>query len=284
MELKIFGTRGSVPVAKKEFLEYGGNTSCYLITAEDRYFIIDAGTGIIGLGEQITSDLKPIHIFLSHVHLDHIQGLYNFVPFFQEGREIHIYGEERDGVSIKEQLKSVVRPPFWPVGFAEYTADVHFHDLEQNSKYSIRYTESVAENTNSEGMVTEEKVMELYTHRSIHPDMCMNYRFVIDGKSFVYAMDYEYEPENEDDIVSFCKDADFMIFDGAYIPGKVIKGYGHSSWKSALAVQKKANVKKVLISHFSHFYNDEILREQEELMKKESSDAAFAKEELVVEI
>lgn len=265
MKVTVYGTRGSVPVPEKEFLEYGGNTSCYLLEC-DEHIIVDAGTGIIKLGAYLKEDMLPIHIFISHVHLDHIHGLYDFAPFYQQGREIHIYGERREGESIADQLKSIVRPPYWPVGFDDYSANVIFHDIEVDKKYDIC------------------SKMSFIAHRSNHPNVCTNYRFEQAGKTFVYVLDYEHIPELLDDIVEFCNEADLVVFDAAYVPGKIVKNFGHSSWEEGLLIADKAHVKKIAMSHYSRHYSDDVLREQERLMQQVNPNAVFAKENMVIEM
>ena len=123
--LHVLGVRGSSPMASPEYMEYGGNTSCMAVDTEENTVIFDMGSGITNLIDR----KKRLDIFFSHVHLDHVIGLFGFGPLFDPEREIHIYGEAREGKSFQAQLRTIVGPPYWPVGFDYFPAKIQFHEI-----------------------------------------------------------------------------------------------------------------------------------------------------------
>jgi len=104
MLLKFWGTRGSIPVPGNKTLIYGGNTPCVEIRNKDKNLIIlDAGSGLRELGKQIAQNgiEDSIHIFISHYHWDHIQGIPFFIPLYEKGNNITFYGEGSSGKKVK---------------------------------------------------------------------------------------------------------------------------------------------------------------------------------------
>lgn len=265
MKIKLYGTRGSAPAAYKDFLEYGGNT-CSVYVDCGMNIIFDAGSGILPLGKELINDKRPIHIFLSHVHLDHISGLSGFSPLYQKGREIHIYGEMRDSRSIEDQIRNIISPPYWPVGFDDFAANISFHTIAADEKIELNSNVSIS------------------TQRSIHPNQCLLFRVCTPDSDMVYALDYEYVLSDHDTFINFIKNADLMIFDAAYLPGKEIPGFGHSSWKTAVDVANEAYVNEVVMAHYSYEYNDTVLSEEEKKMMEYSDKGLFGREGMEIEI
>ena len=119
MKATFWGVRGSFATARAAMLGVGGNTPCVAIELPDVHLVLDAGTGICALGERLaTADHKPIHILLTHFHLDHIQGLLFFRPLFQPGREVVIWAPHARRHSPRSRLAHYFSPPFSPVELA----------------------------------------------------------------------------------------------------------------------------------------------------------------------
>src|ERR1700680_457910 len=135
--LTFWGVRGSVPTPKRDNLGYGGNTSCLEIrSADNEIAIFDAGTGIRSLGEALLLQSQgkglKLHIFLTHYHWDHIQGLPLFTPLFQAENEIVFYASERLG-SIRQRLSGQMSAPYFPVKFDEVPARTSFVEMDTRS-------------------------------------------------------------------------------------------------------------------------------------------------------
>ena len=129
MKLKVWGARGSVPAPGPEMNRYGGNTSCVELELSDgSTLIIDAGTGIRSLGVGIAQRLPKINILLTHLHLDHIQGLMFFAPCFRSETEITIWGPSSPEASLEERISRYISAPLSPVEVRELPCEVSFRD------------------------------------------------------------------------------------------------------------------------------------------------------------
>ena len=133
MKLKVWGARGSVPAPGPEMNRYGGNTSCVELQLSDgSTLIIDAGTGIRSLGVGIAKRLPKINILLTHLHLDHIQGLMFFAPCFRSETEITIWGPSSPEASLEERISRYISAPLSPVEVRELPCEVNFHDTPRH--------------------------------------------------------------------------------------------------------------------------------------------------------
>src|SRR5438552_6652470 len=131
MRLKIWGARGSVPAPGPETMHYGGNTSCVELTLSDgSILILDAGTGIRNLGLALPRVERPIHILLTHLHLDHIQGLMFFAPAFRPESEIIIWGPASPEASLQDRIARYISAPLAPVEVRELPCTVSFKEAE----------------------------------------------------------------------------------------------------------------------------------------------------------
>jgi len=105
LRIKLWGTRGSVPSPGPETIRYGGNTSCVQVTLSDGTMLaLDAGTGIRSLGLTLAEEPTRLHILLTHLHLDHIQGLVFFAPAFNPTTEIVIWGPASPEASLRDRI------------------------------------------------------------------------------------------------------------------------------------------------------------------------------------
>ena len=127
MKVKLWGTRGSVPSPGPETIRYGGNTSCVGVTLSDGSLLaLDAGTGIRNLGLSLPEEPTRLHILLTHLHLDHIQGLVFFAPAFRPQTEIVIWGPASPEASLRDRIARYISAPLSPVEVRELPCDVSF--------------------------------------------------------------------------------------------------------------------------------------------------------------
>src|SRR5215208_7689989 len=127
MQVRFWGVRGSVPVPNRNMLGYGGNTSCVEVTLEDgTEIILDAGSGIRELGTDRSSKARTIQLLLTHLHVDHIQGLLFFAPFFDPDNEVTVYGPPAPGPNLDQRLARYLSAPLSPVDLRELPARVDF--------------------------------------------------------------------------------------------------------------------------------------------------------------
>ncbi|KZN32510.1 hypothetical protein N474_17860 [Pseudoalteromonas luteoviolacea CPMOR-2] len=237
MKLKFYGVRGSIPTPGPDTVKYGGNTVCVSLQSNTgSHVILDSGTGIRLLGDELLKDKRPIYLLLSHNHWDHIQGFPFFVPAYMPKRDITIVPgitEELAPDAILQQMQG----SYFPVQFKDLPADIKLHVQKQDTWLY-------------QDINIERKAMN-------HPGGGSAYRFSVDGITIVYAIDNELYPPNApvtsfDEWVSFVNEADYLIHDGQFIPSDypLKMGWGHSQIKDALALAEHGKVKNlVIISH-----------------------------------
>ena len=123
MKVTFWGTRGSLASPSPDTVRYGGNTSCVSVEgAEGSLIVLDAGTGLRNLGQALPQDLKQVHILLTHLHMDHIQGLPFFAPLRRKGAEVHLWGPASTTLSLDARLQKYLSPPLFPVSIRELAA------------------------------------------------------------------------------------------------------------------------------------------------------------------
>ena len=277
MKLTFWGTRGSGAAAGVSYQEYGGNTSCVSVEAGNELFLFDAGTGIGRLGEVLRKKgfSGEIHLFLSHLHLDHIQGLPLFSEIFNPRVRLHIYGRRPEKRSLKEQLNLVLGPPFWPVAPEDYRAEVIWHEIWPEAGCRAGFEVSP-----ESGVPLGTGSWKLSAVSAVHPNGGLLYRLETEAGSVVYGLDTELPEEFTDPFASFAANADVLIFDGTYddaeYPG--VAGYGHGTWQQAAVLAQKSGAGKVLVSHHKWERTDEELLERELQAQRMNSNISFAKE------
>lgn len=276
MHAVFWGTRGSGAAAGKEFLVYGGNSSCVSVETEDTLFVFDAGTGIIQLGKELQNKnySGEIHLFLSHLHLDHIQGLPSFSPVFNPKTTLHIYGKafegSEKGETLHTQLSRVLGPPYWPVSPEQYRAQVIWHELEE-----------CCGGTAAAGDGWQMKALE-----ACHPNGSLLYRLETSAGSVVYGMDCELPESFQESYASFCRKTDLLIFDGTYDEAEYaqVKGYGHATWQQAVEMADRSEAKRVLISHHKWDRTDKELEVLEKKAAAAHPSVGYARDGMKAEI
>ncbi len=259
MKITLFGVRGSFPVPGPFTIKYGGNTSSILVEFdEQKYIIIDAGTGIRSLGNYLLNNKRTpldINIIFTHTHWDHIMGIPFFAPIYQGKNTISMYGPESSTEqTLKEIILSQLEHKYFPVSVHEIEAKIRELQLTETtfSIYDVK----------------------IKTIRLNHPCITLGYRIEYMNKVLVTVYDHEpYDNFFADDnqaknlqgklsfeeivklnnkLIEFCKNADYAIIDGQYTKkeyNESKKGYGHSYYEYALSLGLKANVKTVVLFH-----------------------------------
>ncbi|TYK66285.1 MBL fold metallo-hydrolase [Colwellia echini] len=238
MKVSFFGTRGSCPTPGKDTIKYGGNTACVLVEANDgRKIILDAGTGIRVLGDELIKTNDDIYLLISHNHYDHIQGFPFFKPVYQKGRNINIYPsvtEPNQPEAVVEQM----RGSYSPICSETLVSNIMFQtSLWSESPIDIN------------GFQVSRKPIN-------HPNGGMAFLISCDDKTVAYVTDNEINSPtqltNKAQWLSFLENIDLLIHDGQYIeddlPLKL--GWGHSLVSESLNLAIEANVKNLAI--YSH--------------------------------
>lgn len=247
MKLTIFGSRGSLASAGADTLRYGGNTACILVEARDAVVVLDAGSGARAAGAAIAANHGDgtVDVLLTHLHMDHIQGLGFFSPLFDERRVVRIWGPPSAIESLRTRLTRYLSPPLFPVRLRDLGARVELHDAPREPWQIGELRVSAAQ--------------------IIHPGPTLGYRLESpSGRSVAYLPDHEpslggiSEEPRWTSGHDLAHAADLLIHDGQYsadeYPARV--GWGHSSVDHAAALADSARAKSLLLFHHDPNHDD----------------------------
>lgn len=222
----------------------GGNTACVELTGKDgTEYILDAGSGMRLLGKHLAKNGNGIyHIFLSHLHWDHIQGLPFFDPIYNPNTEIHFYFP---GDNLKDHLSEQMRAPFFPAPLSSCTQKMYFHDISDSTSFSCGD-------------------IEICWRRMNHPGGSYSYSFTENGHKFIYATDTELRKEDlakDAPDIPFFKNAEVLVMDAQYTVDEafVKENWGHSSFNNTVDFSVARNVKNLYLFHHDPTYTDKKL-------------------------
>ncbi|WP_419784858.1 MBL fold metallo-hydrolase [Pseudodesulfovibrio sp.] len=254
MRLQFRGTRGSVPAPGADTVRYGGNTTCLEVTSEEGgVIVLDAGTGIRSVGLGLASHMPvDCHVFITHTHWDHIQGLPFFAPLFVPGNTVCIYGppDPLTMTGIEAVLTKQMEYPHFPVRVAELLADIEYETLR-------------------DGQVVDLGFATVSTMLMNHPALNFGLKVQCDGRTLFFTGDHEpfyniYAPGDADyeeygkivdernrRITTFLKDVDVLVVDAQYTEEEYEskQGWGHSTFERALDLAEEAEVGRVYLTH-----------------------------------
>jgi phosphoribosyl 1,2-cyclic phosphodiesterase len=250
VQVKLWGTRGSVPSPGPETIRYGGNTSCVGVTLSDGSLLaLDAGTGIRSLGLALGEEPARLHILLTHLHLDHIQGLVFFAPAFKPQTEIVIWGPASPEASLRDRIARYVSAPLSPVEVRELPCDVSFRHCPE-SEWEI-------------GSAT------IRAASVAHRGPTLGYRVDDAGSSLTYIPDHEPGlgapiDELEEEWLSgfgLAKGADLLLHDCQYADSEYPEhvGWGHSALSDTLAFARRVGAARTLLFHHDPLHSDDFL-------------------------
>jgi phosphoribosyl 1,2-cyclic phosphodiesterase len=280
--VKFWGVRGSYPVADADKLTYGGNTSCVEVRAGDHLVIVDAGTGIIKLGQEIYSDYlaKPkserrnglvINMLMTHTHHDHTLGFGFFPPAFSISTTVYIYGPRMFAHDLEEIMSMSMLPPFFPVQLDDMGSMKVIRNIADTDV--LVFDEPGAEprvfHKNDLPADLPDDALKVYNYRTYaHPQGgCIIYKFVYRGRTFVHGTDTEGYRGGDARLIKFAKQADLLSHDAQYddedYKRGTFQGFGHSTPLMAAEVAQRAGVKRLGLIHHDPRHSDERIRELE---------------------
>lgn len=254
MKFKFWGVRGSIPTPGPHTVKYGGNTTCIEIRTDDNDLIIlDAGTGIHALAQTLLKEM-PVHahIFITHTHWDHIQGLPFFIPIFIPNNRINIYGgiDPVTNETINRALSVQLQYSFFPIREAQLNARIEYTTVKPGVPVKV-------------GSATITPIV------LSHPVLNFGYRIDCDGQSIFFTGDYEpqlniYDPEDDeytefqsfvdakwDEVVLAMKGVDALIVDSSYTTEEYAskQGWGHGTYDSGIKLATAAKAKRLFFTH-----------------------------------
>jgi ribonuclease BN (tRNA processing enzyme) len=253
VRLTIWGCRGSLAAPGRKTVRYGGNTSCVEVRQEDGSFVVlDAGTGLRPLGEFVQEEAPPrIDLLLTHLHLDHLEGLGFFRPVWKHETELHIWGPPSPTRTLEERIARYLSPPLFPIDLSDVPAQLHFHDVPDDT--------------------WELGGLRLRAQRVSHPGPTVGYRIESNGSSVAYVPDHEpalgvaLEDLGPDWTPGYelAAGADVLLHDAQFTeleyPERV--GWGHSSVAHAVTFAQRAQVGRLVLFHHDPWHSDEDLEE-----------------------
>jgi phosphoribosyl 1,2-cyclic phosphodiesterase len=247
VQVKIWGSRGSIASPGPETARYGGNTSCVEVRLADHSLLmLDVGTGARLLGAELVRNPPPaIHLLLTHLHVDHLEGLGFFAPIWSPDTELHIYGPRSPVTSLDRRIATYFSPPLFPVHLNDVPATVTFHDAE------------------GEWMIGGARVMAQPIQ---HPGPTVGYRIEEDGRILAYLTDHE--PALGTDLERVAPEwisgsalafgADVLLHDCQYTDeeyGSKV-GWGHSTVWQVATFAEKAKVDRLFLFHHDPMRTD----------------------------
>jgi phosphoribosyl 1,2-cyclic phosphodiesterase len=276
----IWGCRGSVPTPGPETVRCGGNTSCVEVSLDDgSFFVLDAGTGIRELGAELAErGTRHVNLLLTHLHLDHLEGLRFFAPLFDPKVEIDLWGPRSPVLGLKERIRRSFSPPLFPIDLQDTPAKVTFHDVP-NVPWRV-----------GGALLTASLV--------VHPGPTVGFRIEADGASVAYLPDHEpaltgrFQERTKDWISggSIADDVDLLLHDAQYFEDEYDErlGWGHSSVSSAVAYAKAVGAKRLVLFHHDPTHSDDTMQrlesEARSLVVDGEDPPTIAREGMVLEL
>ncbi len=266
IDLRFWGVRGSIASPGRDTAEVGGNTSCVELTAGSTRIILDAGTGLRGLGNDLLSR-GPVDatLLLSHLHWDHIQGLPFFTPIYLPTTRLRVVSGPC-GAPARDVLRRQMTAPVFPVEMDELASSLSFMEVRDRERFVVGEAEvSVA--------------------RANHPDPVFAWRIDHRGRSVVYATDTEHYSCVDPGLRALSRGADVLIYDAQYLPseyagevGPSRVGWGHSTWEAATELARAAGVGQLLLFHHDPCRDDATVARIEALAQERFADTLAARE------
>ena len=249
MRIELWGVRGSLPTAGHGTTRYGGNTSCVSVrSSEGNLVVLDAGTGIAALGRSLGHEQR-VDILLTHLHLDHIQGLGFFRPLFEPDTEVHVWGPASPTSSLRTRLTRYLSPPLFPVALRDLPCRLTLHDSTLGS--------------------FELPGLRARAALVCHPGPTVGYRLASDDGVLAYLPDHEPAlgvrrfPGTSDWTSGFelAQGADLLLHDAQYTEAEYAErvGWGHSTLANAVAFAHLAGARELVAFHHDPSHDDDFL-------------------------
>lgn len=305
-KIKFRGVRGSYPVSKNNFLEYGGNTACVEVNVGGHLIILDAGTGLIDCGNElmekyISSGVNPqertpvrANVFISHIHQDHIQGFTFFRPLHVPSTTVNVFGNANYDESLSDELANLLFGKSFPLDLGDIAGNLNITDL--NETEGILFKKNSAPivkriETSEDEKIGKDDVLVTFYRSYAHPqEGVLIYKIKYRDKVLVYATDKESYLGGDTKLTNFARNCDVLIHDAQYTTEDYLnkfvpkQGYGHSTFDMAVDCAKQANAKKLVFFHFDPSYDDKKLNSIKNNYENSEIDTELAYEGLEIDL
>ncbi len=269
LTVRFWGVRGSIACPSPTYMGFGGNTSCVEVRVGSRLIILDAGTGIRPLGQQLRREgALDADILFSHTHWDHVNGFPFFAPAFEPDNAFRVFaGHLAEEGGIREAIAGHMHEPMFPVPLDVMRARLSFTDFAAGETLDLG------------------RGLQVRTAPLNHPNGATAYRIDHGGRSVCYVTDTEHVPGRPDErILGLIAGADLVIYDSTYtdveFPARV--GWGHSTWQEGLRLVRRAGAKRLVVFHHDPDHDDATMAAIEQELAGESDGGVVAREGMLL--
>ncbi len=294
-EFKVIfrGVRGSYPIANKDFLQYGGNTSCVEVNVNGHRIILDAGTGLIEVGNNLLKDYissglnaserTPIRatVLISHIHQDHLQGFTFFRPLHIPSSCINVFGNVNYNESLSDELAELLFGKSFPLDLGDIAGNLNIRDISETEGIILRHGEDPIikriENENDIKVENDDVLITCYRSYAHPQEGVLVYKISYKDKTLVYATDKESYAGGDKKLVNFARGCNLLIHDSQYTTEDYLdsfspkQGYGHSTFEMAVEAKNQSGAEKLVFFHYDPGYNDEKLNAIKEIYKQDEN-------------
>jgi phosphoribosyl 1,2-cyclic phosphodiesterase len=251
----LWGARGSIASPGEDTIRYGGNTSCVSVKGDNgTLLVLDAGTGVRCLGQYFPKETRHVNILLTHLHMDHIQGLPFFAPLRRPDVDVHIWGPSSTTLGLRDRLLRYLSPPLFPVSLRELPSNIHFHELPSGT--------------------IEIEEFHITAQLIIHPNPTLGYRIQGQHASIAYLPDHEPAlcgpsfPHAKEWTSGYAlaDGVHLLIHDAQYTSQQYQTriGFGHSSIQDAFRFADMVGAEQLVTFHHDPAHSDDFLDEMTE--------------------
>lgn len=281
MEIKLLGCRGSYPVLYPEIMRYGGDTTCVQIIDGDTLIILDAGTGIRNLDADLAERVSSVHLFISHLHWDHIIG-FPRCPLLHDDRsndlDFHMYSLGRTHDHFYAALLQSVQKPLYDRTLDELLERFQFHELDEEDQIDVGGQFSVQ------------------TALANHPYRALGYRISSSEASFGFVPDtapfdrYLFNDEivlqdyvlteterqtlvrRQDALINLVGDVDWLLYDAALTDDEYerLPHWGHSTPRQAADIAQAATAEHLVLFHHNPTRTDTMVDDMLERQRQKT--------------
>ena len=261
--LRFWGVRGSIPTPGPGTVFYGGNTTCVELRADDEIIVLDAGSGIRGLGVQLVQEFKErslqLSLLLTHTHWDHIQGFPFFAPAYQQQHRLHIYGFEGSRQGIESALAGQMARSYFPIGLWEMPGHIVFEELKA-MQFKLGRVEVSAMFVNHPGICVGYRLNTSQGSLAFLPDHEAYQRMRLHSKNNAVATadSIEFAKTEDEKLIRFLHGVDVLILDSQYEEHEYQAhvGWGHSCMEDSVALALAVRAKRLFLFHHDPGHDD----------------------------
>lgn len=271
LRIRFWGVRGSHPFTHGSGSRVGVNTTCLEVRFGRHVLLLDAGSGIVALGDHLAREWRAVGnpasatLLFTHAHHDHLCGLPFFAPLYLPDAELHLLGPDLAGLRFEEILGGYMRSPYFPVDFRELPSRRHVRSIADGTRLLWRDGERGPVVAEPAASVPSSALMVDVLHSQLHPrEGTLMYRIHAGGRNLVFATDVEIgdgSTSAEQRLIRFARGADVLVHDAQYSDedyGGAVphRGFGHSTPTMAARVAHAAEVGQLILFHHDPSYAD----------------------------